>query len=362
MNIFVDQAPCDIVVGIDRYSFTLRQGQPFHGFKAVPRHLPFHVVHFQHGEDGVRYGYWLTATNECYLALSYNSEKEQYVPEEQPAGEPQLVAENRLAACHHLMVSYPKVDEDDMWHQLTQYMRWSDMRRWVDDSSRGPFAYVDSSVTTAEENAMLNAALAKAPTAAYTEQTTLRYTPIHFKSTAAIRPDHRMQDYLDRSFYLDHVILPQYHGNSFVSLLGEIQFAFLNTMLFCNYGSSLQWHALVELVCTASCVTAAQIAQLDTLLAAQLDALPAEYHDSLLNEQVWQRCLLASGPESAAAARLPQAARRAASIFPDDSGSDIASAHSLSDSEESDGPAVAGKVNYRARTATPVHHETSIHP
>ncbi|AAS54866.2 AGR376Wp [Eremothecium gossypii ATCC 10895] len=353
MNVFVGQAPCDTVIGIDRYSFTLRQGQPFHGFKAIPRHQPFHVIHFQHGEDGVRYGYWLSAADDSYIALSYSADQEQYVPEEQPACEPHLVTEKRLAACQQLMVSYPKVDEDDMWHQLTQYMRWADMRRWVDEGGSGaPFAYVDSSVTTAEENSMLNAALARTPSTRprdCLEQHMLRYTPIHFKSTAAIRPDHRMQDYLDRSFYLNHVILPHYHDNSFASLLGELQFAFLNAMLFCNYGSSLQWHALVELVCTASCVTAAQLAQLDALLAAQLDALPAEYHDSLLNEQVWLRCVLTDGPEPPAA-RLPRAAHRAAVIFPDDPGSDASA--EPPDSDDSDGPAVAGRVSYGPRASS----------
>lgn len=102
------------------------------------------------------------------------------------------------------------------------------------------------------------------------QERTLNFTMIKFKSKEAIRIGHEMNDFQDKSFYLNEIILKKYYDSSIDNLFGELQFAFLNTILFCNYASSLQWHNILELICFSKQVEQEKIDELDHILQVQI--------------------------------------------------------------------------------------------
>ncbi|AET39700.1 U5 snRNP complex subunit AAR2 Ecym_4679 [Eremothecium cymbalariae DBVPG len=306
MNIFLDSiAGKDLILGIDHHSFQLKPGHPFYGIKGISTQYKFHVVHFQHGDNGLRYGYWFESNDTACIVFAYDITKELYVPQLTSYGNDDAACRiaDRLRQSLPFMFQYPKIDDEDTWHTLTQHMKWTDIRYWTETTSpHHCLAYVDSSMTTAQENRLLkNTLLANRIPNQQREITVpetepiLNYTPIVFKSSAALRPEHKTNDYLDKSWYLNHVILPQYHCGSLLSLLGELQFAFLNTLIFSNYGSSIQWHSITELLCRSSQIPPRHLQQLDSILAAQLAILPKEHADAFLNEKLWLTCLAGRG-------------------------------------------------------------------
>ncbi|AMD22628.1 HHL142Cp [Eremothecium sinecaudum] len=370
MNIFVNSVPNDVVMGIDCNSFSLKKNQQFHGIKLISSDVKYHVVHFQHSENGIRYGYWFSTDPNLYLSFSYNPEQEIYIPEFRSDDNARQELELRFKSCQHLMVSYPS-EANDTWQTLTSCMKWADIRYWASELSVDtPVVYVDSTMTTSEENHMLRKALANTSNSQRQinvpeQEPTLNYTPIRFKSNEALRADHRTTDFLDKSWYLYHVILAQYHYSSFHSLLGEMQFSFLNSMIFSNYGSSLQWHAIIELICGSSKVSPSQIQKLDHILSSQLNILPQEYADTLLNEEVWTRCLTVSTARdcyhseslkstTAAIQKLipdvfPVAMETAAKLVPEDLEEEeqLENASTFFDSDDEYAPAVASTVFYK---------------
>lgn len=317
MNIFVEDIKQDVIIGIDLYSFEVKAAQPFFGVKNVPLLPTLHVIHFQQTENGLRYGYWFETDQNAYMQFQYDATKELFVPKYQIDDQSRNDAYNRFQKTQHLMIAYPSVDEEDRWHELTKHVRWSAVKHST--ASGGYFAYVDSVMTTTEENNLLSKVLANRCESSKREivvpdtEAVLNYTPIVFKSTEAIRPQYKMEDFLDKSWYLGHVILPRYHHNSFYALLGEFQWAFLNAMLFANYGSSLQWHSILELVCFSSTIAPEHVRAFDEVVAHQLTVIPAPYCETLLNEQVWSKCML----RSFQAIALPHTTRELEKTIPD---------------------------------------------
>ncbi|SCU97884.1 LADA_0H09032g1_1 [Lachancea dasiensis] len=297
MEIFIDRIDQPVTFGIDLYSFDVKPNQPFHGFKKVPRDPRFHIVHFQHSTVGVRYGYYFEADKLEYLQFEYDRTQELYKPRSLETEEARRDGYNKFQQLHPLMVPYPSVDEGDSWFEITKFVKMLDVKYIAGCS--GHFVYMDSAVTTEEEKGILRKALAKGRHTGGTglggpvpqEELSLNYSAIVFKSKDAIRPEHKMQDFLDKSYYLNEVILPRHHHSSIYSLFGELQWAFLNALMFGNYASSLQWHNIVELLAFSSRIKTVLLAELDALLAAQLASLPSFYVDTLLNEDVWVRVL-----------------------------------------------------------------------
>ena len=60
-----------------------------------------------------------------------------------------------------MMVSYPKIDEDDTWYNLTEFVQMDKIRKIV-RKDENQFSYVDSSMTTVQENELLKSSLQKA--------------------------------------------------------------------------------------------------------------------------------------------------------------------------------------------------------
>ncbi|CUS21542.1 LAQU0S03e04940g1_1 [Lachancea quebecensis] len=359
MEAFIDQVPHAVTIGIDTYSFEVKPGQPFHGIKNIPREPALHVVHFQHSDNGTRYGYWFESDAQHYVEFTYDREKEIFVPRTLSSDSDRSDGQRRFEQVNALMVAYPALDEEDSWYELTKHIRWPNVQRIAGCSSK--LVYVDSAMTTSEENKNILKALSKSgqtqmDAATSTAEPILNYTPIVFKSREAIRDDHKMEDFLDKSYYLHKVVLPHHHRNSMRSLLGELQWAFLNAMLFGSYGSSLQWHNVLELVCCSSTVSQAHVSELDNALSRELRVVPELYVDTLLNEEVWVRCLDESfqGPylqKTAAAARELLPALNNAS----DDGANyeayegaLSRDQGLSD-DDPDEPVVAERVLYRRR-------------
>ncbi|CAI4054801.1 hypothetical protein SKDZ_02G0340 [Saccharomyces kudriavzevii ZP591] len=288
--------PIGTTIGIDQYSFDVKADHPFQGIKGIPIG-PVHVIHFQHADNcSMRYGYWFDGRmGNFYIHYDANDGLYKMVEELDHAKFENIVHDFKE---RQMMVSYPKLDEDDTWHNLTEFVQM-DKIQCIVRQDENQFSYVDSSMTTLQENELLESSLLKAGSKIKgrgedDSAHCLNYTVTKFKSREAIRPGHEMEDFLDKSHYLNAVMLRGIFQNSFKSYLGELQFAFLNAMFFGNYGSSLQWHAMVELVCSSTSVPKRMLSKLDEILYFQIKTLPEQYSDVLMNERVWNTCLYSS--------------------------------------------------------------------
>lgn len=266
--------PIDIVVGIDSVTFELRKGQPFGGIKNIPPGI--HVVHW--GDESMRYGYWFDTQQKYCIRYTEAFELVRVSDDD--------TYEKELASHWQFMVTYPEIKQ---WQQLAQYVS----QEQVHNITGSALGYADSSMTTAEETELLNRTLAgsRSTASAPVDEHKFHYQMVKFKSSQAIREDHKQEDFLDKSYYLNHVLLPQVYNHRFDRLLGEMQFAFLNAMVFGNYGSSMQWHTLIELICLSSRVSSDTMSRVDRVLSLQLASLQQEYVDFLLNPAVWDRVL-----------------------------------------------------------------------
>ncbi|QLL31706.1 hypothetical protein HG536_0B05710 [Torulaspora globosa] len=273
----------DVTVGIDQFSFQVKAGSPFCGIKNLPDGL--HVIHISSSSnddgDGIRYGYWFQDSRGLYMR--YDEESGMYQMSREPDD---AKYERMLQLGSHLMVSFPKLDEAN-WLELTRFISYEQIETILD----ARYPYVDSSMTAMEESRVLNKRL-RIPNDSTCKH--FKYTEIHFKSPDAIRPNHEMQDYMDKSHYLNHVIVARDMRGHINRLLGELQFAFCNAMLFGNYGSSLQWHNIIELISFSSKLSLTFVERFDKVLALQLQTLPPEYTEALMNTEMWERCLTKS--------------------------------------------------------------------
>ena len=136
----------------------------------------------------------------------------------------------------------------------------------------------------------------------------LEYTPIKLKSREAIRRGHEMEDFMDKTYYFNEIIINKYYNGNLDLYFSELQFTYMNTVLFGNYGSSLQWHSMIEVFCFTKKIRNWNnnknnmndvISTFDDILYQQLTLLPEEYIEMLLNEDMWSKCLLDSyqGPK-----------------------------------------------------------------
>ncbi|CAG99964.1 U5 snRNP complex subunit AAR2 [Kluyveromyces lactis] len=298
MNIFLDNVPVGTTIGIDLNHFQLPASQPFHGFKHIPKHEgnTVHILHFQRDESGIRYGYWINSDRQKFINFQFDPIREIMVPQLEIDNNS---AVNKFDNCQHLMVEYPSNEYSEEWQELVKYIRWKEVRLWCESEFNSEsYVYVDSSMTSMEEANMLQKRVGDVRhnmILAPTDEITFRYTPIRFKDPESMRPEFKMQDFLDKSWYLMQVILIKYHYSNLKSLFGELQFSYLNSILFANYGSSLQWHNIIELVCFSDCLTEGKykeiMEQLDSLLCTQMKRIPEEYREFLINIELLQKCV-----------------------------------------------------------------------
>lgn len=328
----------DFNVGIDQYSFEIKAGSTFSGIKNIPDGI--HVIHFgstsQEENDSIRYGYWFEYPSNYRMHYDDKSEMFKLIREMDHDKYDRMV-ERYLP----FMVNYPKIDEDAMWIDLTKYITWDQIRSIINAEP----AYVDSSMTSYEEIQLLRKTLPKSDYAADVDNS-FQYTKIKFKSRDAIRDHCKMEDFMDKSYYLNKVIIGRDFKGHVGRLIGELQFSFLNAMIYGNYGSSLQWHNLIELICLSSSVDTTTIKRLDHILTLQLKNFPQEYVDVLLNENVWHKCLTDSYQSDS----LPQTKKLLKEIIPSfltsDGGIEDYDEDNSNEEEDEYEPTVAGGVYY----------------
>lgn len=327
--------PRDVTIGIDQFSFEVKAGNPFCGVKNIPDGI--HVIHFSSSDEEtecVRYGYWFEETKGRYLQFDQTSGAYSMLKESDDTKYDTMIEMHS-----HLMVSYPKI-EDTNWSELTSCITYEQIQTFTSNE----IPYVDSSMTTQEESRVLDGKLKNRDNQQSAPH--FDYTNIQFKSHDAIRDTHRMEDYMDKSHYLNHVIVARSYKGHINRLLGELQFAFCNALLFGNYGSSLQWHSIVELVTFSTQVSTNLIKRLDSILALQLETLPDEYCATLINQEMWLRCLTVSHMSS----KLPRTKRVYDNKFNSTSSDeDSESDHHLPNidsDEDEDEPTVVSGVYY----------------
>lgn len=299
VNILFSNIPIDVTIGLDQYSFNIKKDQLFNGIINIPNGI--HIIHFQNNvidnkqNDSIRYGYWVHDSYNYYL--QYDDDDTDIF---------QLKIEDDLIKYDSIMKEYinrgsvsyfPRIESDDQWTPLVNYIEWGQICNLVIlPKDKMDFIYIDSSMITREENAILKDTLTKNRQSGIREEdphveTCLEYTPIKFKSRNAIRKGYEMIDFTDKSYYFNDVIINGYYKGKVGLYFSELQFSYVNSMLFGNYGSSLQWHYMIEVFCFASNVPDQSVAAMDDVVSQQLKLLPEEYTDMLLNEEMWQRCL-----------------------------------------------------------------------
>lgn len=337
-----DIPPVNLNVGIDQYSFEIKAGSPFKGIKNIPDGI--HVIHFgttsQEENDSIRYGYWFEYPGDYRIHYDDKSETFKLIREMDHEKYDRMVERH-----HPFMVNYPKIEEDALWVELTKYITWDQIKGTINAEP----AYVDSSMTSFEESQLLRETLQKGhhDGGHADDDKFFQYTKIKFKSRDAIRDHCKMEDFMDKSYYLNKVIIGRDFKGHIGRLIGELQFSFLNAMIYGNYGSSLQWHNIIELICLSSSVDSATIKSLDHILTLQLKNFPQEYVDVLLNENMWHKCLTDSYQSN----NLPHTKRileeRIPSFFTSDDG--IEEDHDDDDDDDEDDeykPTIAGGVYY----------------
>lgn len=297
ISLLIPDIPIDVTIGLDQYSFDVSKGQIFNGIINIPNGI--HIIHFQNG--GIRYGYWFHHDEIGYnYYLQYDAKTEIF---EMKVEEDVVKYESILHEYEQrkTLAEYPKLQEDEQWVPLSSYIDWDQIVKCVDDNNNNNNSnfnkyciYVDSSMTTREENDLLNKTLRNTVA---TKERCLNYTPIKFKSRDAIREGYEMEDYMDKSYYFNDIIVKQYYYDDMKFYYSELQFSYMNSVIFGNYGSSLQWHSMIEVLCFTKRIRddyKDMMSIVDDILCQQLRLLPEEYTDLLLNEDMWRRCLFDS--------------------------------------------------------------------
>lgn len=287
ISLLIPDIPVDVTIGLDQYSFNVSKGQIFNGIINIPNGI--HIVHFQNG--GIRYGYWLHHNDKYNYYLQYDDMNEIF---EMKIENDVIKYDNILNKYkqRNTLAEYPTIQEVEQWSSLVSCIEWEQIVKFVENNEY--FIYIDSSMTTKEENDILNKTLGVNNSEKC--ENCLEYTPLKFKSRDAIRQGHEMEDFHDKSYYFNDIIVEKYYHGNIKLYYSELQFSYMNSVIFGNYGSSLQWHSMIEVICFAKKIRNDSdfMTSIDKLLYQQLKFLPEEYTELLLNEDMWKRCLFDS--------------------------------------------------------------------
>jgi len=259
-NILFTNIVVDVIIGIDLGSFHVVKDQPFKGIVNIPHvnDTDLHVIHFQHvvknqdqnetNEDsGLRYGYWIT--HGSYYVV-YNEGQELYeIFQEDDSVKYELAMKDYIE--RNMVSEYPKIDEGNRWGILSNKINWPLVKTIVFPKYRHGkeerFVFVDSSMTTWEENELLRRTLIKdghynsdndGDNDGDNDKNRLfHYSPIKFKSKEAMRDDYKMEDFQDKSYYFNEIIIKQKFKGKEFNYIGELQYSYLNmniVILQCN--------------------------------------------------------------------------------------------------------------------------------
>lgn len=368
-HIIIRHIPSDVIFGIDNFSIGLSCQQSNIYVKDISNGI--HIIHFQDKVSDLRYGYWVKEIENLYI--KYNDINKQFeLFSEMDEIKYDSVLKGLETSFPHNVINFPKINEN---YIIYNYLNWEDICRCLRISSKDDkFGYIDSGMITQDERNLLETQLKKVQNrncniaeadvtgrsnndSQKKQEKIIEYTTINFKSRDSIRRGFEMIDYLDKSYYLNEVLLKRMaHG--WYSLLSELQFSFLNFFTVGNYGSSLQWHYIIELVILSSKVD--NIGLIDDVVSTQLRILPEEYRDTLLNLEMWARCF--SGARYQGRQQLPKTEGEIHKLFPQlredpvgessvadeghDVDDDIAYEINIENSDDSDGPTVVETVSY----------------
>lgn len=379
-NILFVDITVEVIIGIDLGSFHVKQSQPFKGIVNIP-HInndSVHVIHFQHGlasendNNGLRYGYWFSEGN---YYIKYNETEELYeIFREFDNNKYNLKMQEYLN--RNMVSEYPRIEEDNNWGIISDDISWTLVNKIVKNgdndtmNEQNRIKYIDSSMTSLEENKVLQRTLNRGSNESKSNnlvhENIFCYTTIKFKSNDAIRSTHRMEDYNDKSYYLNTVIIQKYMNGKISQLIGELQFSFINSIIFGNYGSSLQWHNIIELLFQSSDVSVKIINKIDEIVSTQLTILPDEYKDILINEQLWETLLRGSFQGE----NVPRIRQKLTELhivehintkvidddqeeehgeYRDDEDESNNYYHNINSSDDEDGPTVVGGIYYNKR-------------
>lgn len=294
-NILCNNISRDVTIGIDLFSFEVAKNQPFHGIVNIPHFsdADAHVIHFQHklgyngteDDTGLRYGYWFTKGDYYFI---FNEDSETFEMFEE-SDEIKYNNARREYANQKTILQYPKIEEQNDWDIISNFINWRSVyciANCDNSLANTKIVYVDSSMSTIEESKLLEKTLKQESDQKY-DGKIFHYTEINFKTSEAIRDNYQMEDYLDKSYYFNAVILKKKYNNKIENYFGEMQFSYLNAILFGNYGSSLQWHTMIELICKSSKIELNILKIMDEILSTELRLLPIEYSDILINDKMW---------------------------------------------------------------------------
>ena len=282
------------------------------------------LITFQHGHinseesDSMIYGYWLPLvepvshnslqSKKINYGFMYATQTEKFIPYVISNAD---TANKRLVQVAPHMVSYDNaetVERHNLWTVLTTNIDTKLLENIICETQAIVFPelvpsmvdnyfyyHVDTSLTTEEEETQWNHLVDEKSGSAFlqnkqdsNQNSLLHYTCIKFKSLEAIRTSHKMNDYMDKTYYLRKIISSTVNGKN---LLGELQLSYILMCAVGSYGSALQWHNLLELFQLSSqleqCI---DVVHLYKLLETQLKYLPNEYKEVFLNAEVFQRC------------------------------------------------------------------------
>lgn len=280
--ILLSSVPPGTQIQIDTSSFVVPENTPFYGIKNISDSI--HLLQFQL-PDNQHYGYWLNfeSFNEGPNVFigNYDTTKDHIVLNEE------VIPDDRLNEYRNFMVNYI-VRKD--WKSISNPLLWSNIRDLMRNSSStiiyGNAIYIDPSITTQEELEYVNKQIKNTENKS---EEFISYSKIQFKSREAIRKGHEMQDFNDKSYYLNHVILGK-RISTINFYLSELSFAFINMLMMGNHGSALQWHSMCELIFMCDELSPKFIEQFDNILKKQWTMMTVDHTVHLINWEAWQTC------------------------------------------------------------------------
>ncbi|CAN6638582.1 A1 cistron-splicing factor Aar2p [Trichomonascus vanleenenianus] len=263
------------LVGIDTHYFNTTP--QFRGIKNVPPNEVeggVHVVHWGRDAQNLRSAYFFVAALNETIRLKWDASSEAMQLDENGTS-----IDEREAM---YMLNYPESDANK-WMDLTDYITRSVLARIL------PPGMVDTATSSRKENKQLEDILEQKGQAISDSQKEpeFTFTEVDLKHTwpSHTSPAEVTKHSIDKSWYLTHVVLKR---QSFDSLMGELQLAFLLVLLLANYSAGQQWITIIELLLGCDDYPGENRQNYSLffeILENQLKACPEEYFESLLEIQ-----------------------------------------------------------------------------
>lgn len=279
------------LVGIDFHFFNTNE--VLRGVKNIESGI--HVVHFGRDITSVRTGFWVQCDDDQVHVVYYDAQNEEFLCGDQ-VGEINLAREKaKLYEYLPFMVSYVA---DSSWVELTSHLDLDQIKFILNNGFK-----IDTAMTSTEENSLLLQALAQSSNnrnlpndpvvSSIIDQSDqeIKYSQIETDKLKTIRPNGSQQektlDSLDKSWYFAQFLLVHYNS-SFPKFYCELEFCFLNFVIFGNFSSFYQWEKMLTLVFKSFKFDASNLTffkQFLHILVLQFRKLPDEYSSDFVNQR-----------------------------------------------------------------------------